>query len=304
MKEDAMSILVVGATGVVGGQIVRGLREGKQPIRALVRGGAAHPKAEALRALAAEIVDGDITRPETLDGACQDVETVITTATSMPSGANDGLRRVDHDGSLALIAAAERANVSNFIYVSYSGNIREECPLSTAKRTCETQLLNGPMQAVILRPSYFMEMWLSPALGFDPLHGSARIYGSGEAKGSYISAFDVADFAVAAVTRDHSTKNTVLEMGGPDALSQLEAVAIFERALGSKIRLDFVPLEALQEQHRSSDPLQKTFAALMLGYAKGDVIDGARATAGQYGIKLRSVAQYASDVTRERQVVA
>jgi uncharacterized protein YbjT (DUF2867 family) len=304
MKENPMSILVVGATGVVGSQIVGGLQQRNKQVRALVRGGVAHPKTEALRALAAEIVDGDLTRPETLDRACQDVETVITTATSMPSGANDGLRRVDHDGSLALIAAAERANVRKFIYVSYSGNIQEECPLSAAKRTCEAQLLDGPMQAVILRPSYFMEMWLSPALGFDPLHGSARIYGSGEAKGNYISAFDVADFAVAAAIRDHSTKNTVLEMGGPDALSQLDAVAIFERTLGSKVRLDFVPLEALQEQHRASDPLQKTFAALMLGYAKGDVIDGARATAEQYDITLRSVAQYASGFATERQGVA
>jgi hypothetical protein len=51
------------------------------------------------------------------------------------------------------------------------------------------------MQAIILRPSYFMEMWLSPHLGFDPEKGTARIYGSGDAKASYISAFDVAEFA-------------------------------------------------------------------------------------------------------------
>src|SRR5947208_1976307 len=145
-----MAILVVGATGNVGGQIVGGLRQQNQSVRALVRGGASHPRAQGLREMSVEIVDGDLTRPDTLEGACREVETVISTATSMPTGANDGLRRVDLEGTLALIAAAERAHVKKFVYVSYSGNIQEECPLSTAKRTCEAQLLNGPMKVVLL----------------------------------------------------------------------------------------------------------------------------------------------------------
>lgn len=294
-----MSILVVGATGLVGGHIARGLRHVQQTVRALVRGGGAHPKAPALLSSEVEIVAGDLTRPETLDSACQGVDIVITTATSMPSGADDGLRRVDHAGGLALIAAAERARVKKFVYVSYSGNIQLESPLSIAKRGCETQLLNGPMQAVILRPSYFIEVWLSPALGFDYVQGSARIYGSGDAKVNYISAFDVADFAVVTATKDTRDKNTVLEMGGPDAFSQLDAVGIFEQALGRKIKVDALPVEAIQQQYSSPDPLQKTFAALMLSYAKGDVIPGSRAVAQEYGLTLGSVAQYAAGIAAQ-----
>src|SRR5439155_18389521 len=104
---------------------------------------------------------------------------------------------------------------------------------------------------------------------------------------------------VAATTRDQTEKNTILEMGGPEAHSQLDCVHIFEQALGSKIKVDFVPVEALQEQHKSSDPLQKTFAALMLGYTKGDTIDGAQSRAKEYGIRLRSVAQYAADTAKQ-----
>ena len=289
-----MAMLVAGSTGFVGGEITLRLAQRKLQTRALVRGGAAHPKVRRLQNAGIEIVNGDLTLPETLDAACQGMDTVVTTVTSMPSGANDGLRRVDHDGTLALIAAAERAGVKTFVYVSYSGNIREESALETAKRDCENRLLQGSMQAVILRPSYFMEAWLSPALGFDPRSGSARIYGSGEAKVSYISAFDVADFAVAAATKEHGDKNTVLEMGGPEALSQLDAVGIFEQALGRKVQLEFLPAEAIQAQHGSTDPLQKTFAALMLAYTKGDAISGARARAEEYGIALRSVAEYAA----------
>jgi uncharacterized protein YbjT (DUF2867 family) len=298
-----MPILVAGSTGFVGGEIALRLAQRKQQVRALVRGGAAHPKAKRLQDAGIEIVNGDLTVPETLAAPCQGVETVISTVTSMPSGADDGLRRVDHDGTLALIAAAEHAGVKRFVYVSYSGNIRADSPLETAKRACENRLLQGPMVAVILRPSYFMEMWLSPVLGFDPENGSALIYGSGEAKISYISAFDVADFAVAAATREYRDKNTILEMGGPEPVSQLDAVHIFE-ALGRKVQPEFLPVQAIQEQHGSSDPLQKTFAALMLACAKGDAISGTCALAETYGIPLRSVGEYAAQLRAEQIRVA
>ena len=293
-----MSILVVGATGLVGGQVAQKLRRQGESVRALVRGGDAHPKVQPLRAAGMEIVDGDLTVPETLALACRGIATVVTTATSMPTGANDGLRRVDLDGTLALIEAAERAGVKRFVYTSYSGNIQIASPLETAKRTCENRLLRSSMQNVILRPTYFAEVWLSPALGFDFVSGSVRIYGSGEAKVSYISAFDVADFAVAAATRKED-ENAILEMGGPEPLSQLDAVKVFEQALEKKFRLEHVPAEALQQQYSSPDPLQKTFAALMLGYTQGDETKGAQETARKYGIRLTSVADYASRVRGE-----
>jgi uncharacterized protein YbjT (DUF2867 family) len=289
-----MVILVVGSTGFVGADVALKLKQRGHKVLALARGGRVHPKSQRLLDAGVEVLDGDLTRLDTLLAACSGVEVVVTTATSMPGAANDGLRRVDHEGALALIAVAARQGVRRFIYTSYSGNIQEDCALATAKRDCETCLLSGLMEAVILRPSYFMQAWLSPALGFDPLGGSARICGSGEAKISYINALDVADFAVAAAAMTYSQKNVVLEMGGSQPLSQLEAVLLFEQALGKKISLDHVPVEALRAQHQSSDPLQKTFAALMLSYAAGDVVRDATATAQAHGIKLTSVAAYAS----------
>ena len=293
-----MSTLVVGATGLVGGRVAQKLRRQGESVRALVRGGNGHPKVQPLRDAGIEVVAGDLTVAETLEPACRGIATVVTTATSMPTGANDGLRRVDLDGTLALIEAAERAGVKRFVYTSYSGNIQIASPLETAKRTCENRLLRSSMQTVILRPSYFAEVWLSPALGFDFIGRSVRIYGSGEAKGSYISVFDVADFAVAAAMRKDD-ENAILEMGGPEALSQLDTVKIFEQALEKKFRLEHVPVEALQQQYSSPDPLQKTFAALTLGYTQGDETKGARETARKYGIRLTSVADYASRVRGE-----
>lgn len=285
--------LVVGATGLVGQQIALGLRRQGRSVRGLVRSGTHHEKAASLIAAGVEIVDADLAKPETLPAACAGVETVLSTATSMPQAKDDGLRRVDHDGALALIDCAERSGVRHFVYTSYSGNIRVDSPLETAKRDCEKRLLSARMRATILRPSYVMEMWLSPALGFDPANGRARIYGSGEAKVSYISFHDVVAFAIA-VAANPSHPSAILEMGGPEPLSQLDAVAIFERLLGRKCELEKIPLAALEDQHRSTDPLQKTFAALMISYAKGDAIPGSVETARQYGVTLHSVSDYAA----------
>ncbi|HEY6936442.1 MAG TPA: NmrA family NAD(P)-binding protein, partial [Terriglobales bacterium] len=96
-----MTILVVGATGFVGQAAALRLRERGNQVRGLVRGGATHPKVKDLQAAGVAIVEGDLTRPGSLAAACDGVETVVCTATSMPAAANDGLRRVDLEGTLA-----------------------------------------------------------------------------------------------------------------------------------------------------------------------------------------------------------
>jgi uncharacterized protein YbjT (DUF2867 family) len=293
-----MSILVVGGTGMVGGATVRRLRERDVPVSALVRGGDRHPKAAALRELGVTILDGDITDTTSLQSACRDADVVVCTATSMPTGADDGLRRVDREGTLALIDTAAAAGVDRFVYVSYSDNLRESSPLETAKRDCERRLMAGNMPSVILRPSFFMEVWLSPALGFDPSSGSVRTYGPGDARVSYVSAQNVADFAAEAATHRYPGRHTVVEIGGPRAISQHDAVAIFERALGKSIALQHVPVEALEAQRQSEDPLKQTFGALMVAYAKGDVIHGAAAAADEHRVELRSVEEYAAAAAR------
>ena len=294
-----MSTLVVGATGFVGQQIALALQRRTGRVRGFVRGGASNPKATELVAAGVELALGDLTRPDTVVEACTGIETVICTATTMPSGADDGLRRVDREGVLALIDAAEGAGVKKFVYTSYSGNNRIDCALHTAKRDCEERLLNSRMEAVILRPSCFMELWLGPRLGFDPLHNAARIYGDGQRKVSYISAVNVAEIAVMAALKPTSSR-VILEIGGPEPLSQLDVVRTFERAFEKSFRLEFVCVDALQEQCQSPDPLRRTFAALMLGYALGDVIPKAAAVASEYGVALRSVSEYVKSLREQR----
>jgi NADH dehydrogenase len=292
-----MSILTVGGSGNMGGETTIALGKRGLQVTALVRGGQEHPRSGRLLDAGVRVIDGDLRRPESLRNAVSGVEIVFCSATSMPSATDDGLRKVDHEGTLALIEAAEAASVRRFVYVSYSGNIRLDSPLERAKRACEERLLSSRMETVILRPSYFMEVWLSPMLGFDPLNGTVRIYGSGDAKVSYISSSNVADFGMAATTGKLDAKNTILELGGQEPLSLLEVVRIFEQDLGRRISVEHVPVEALQAQYQSTEPLQKTFGALMLAYAHGDAVQSAVLNAQKYGIQLRSVHEYASRVS-------
>jgi hypothetical protein len=60
--------------------------------------------------------------------------------------------------------------------------------------------------------------------------------------------------------------------------------------------MQHVTLEAIAVQRQSDDPLKQSFGALMVAYAKGDVIDGAVAAAEQHGVELRSVEHHARAV--------
>ena len=91
-----MVILIAGSTGVVGGSVALKLKERDHQVLALARGGRRNPKAQRLLEAGVEVLDGDLTRSDSLFASCSGVEAVVTTATSMPSGPDDGLRRVDH----------------------------------------------------------------------------------------------------------------------------------------------------------------------------------------------------------------
>jgi uncharacterized protein YbjT (DUF2867 family) len=83
-----------------------------------------------------------------------------------------------------------------------------EFPLQTAKRDVEQHLKESGLDYTILRPTFFMDVWLSEALGFDA-NAQAQIYGSGRNKISSISYHDVARFAVACViTMRHTTPSS------------------------------------------------------------------------------------------------
>ena len=269
-----MRTLVVGATGLLGSEVCGRLRDAGASVRALTRPTADANKRAALVALGVETVTGDLKDAASLARACDGIEAVISTASATLSRQEgDSIETVDRQGQLALIDAARNAGVDHFVFVSFRENPKIQFPLTIAKRAVERALQQSGMAYTILQPSYFMEVWLSPALGFDPGAGTVRVYGDGTRPISWISYRDVAHAAAAAVGAT-SARNTVVELGGPQALSPLEVVQLFEAAGKRDIHIECVPEAALESQmSAAADSLQKSFAGLMLQYAAGDAID-------------------------------
>jgi uncharacterized protein YbjT (DUF2867 family) len=290
--------LVAGATGMLGGEICRQLVAAGKPVRALVRSTSDPGKVQALRELGVELVEGDVRDRASLDAACAGATAVISTVSSMPfsyvPGEND-IGTVDVNGAKALIDAAAGAGVKHLVYTSFSGHIELECPLRNAKRSVEGYVEESGLTYTVLRPSYFMEAWLSPIVGFDAANAKATIYGTGEQPISWISFQDVAKFAVASLDNP-AARNAVLELGGPQALTPNQVIGIFERASGKAFEVQYVPADALAAQQRgANDPMQQSFAGLMRCYAGGDAIDMTE-TAKVFAIEFKSVEQYAAAV--------
>ena len=288
--------LIAGSTGLVGGEICRLLKEGGKPVRALVRATSDQDKKNNLKECGAELVQGDLRDRASLDAACQGVTAVISTASAMPfsyqPGEND-IQTVDTEGQMNLIDAAKAAGVEHFVYTSFTAD--NDFPLRNAKRKVEKHLKASGLTYTIMRAGYFMEVWLSPAVGFDVENTKAQIYGSGENPVSWISFLDVARFAVQCL-ENPAAINATFDVGGPEALTPLETVKIFERIGGKSFEVQFVAEDALaQQQQDATDPMQQSFTGLMRWIAHGDPIDMAPALEA-VPIELTSVKQYAQRV--------
>jgi uncharacterized protein YbjT (DUF2867 family) len=284
--------LVVGATGLLGGEICRLLAAGGKPARALVRPTSDQSKVAQLESLKVEIARGDLKHRSSLDAACRGARAVISTASSVLSRQEGySIQTVDLEGQLNLIDAAKAAEVTHFVLISFP-HVDVEFPLQDAKRMVEDRLKSSGLTYTILQPTIFMEVWLSPALGFDAAGAKAQIYGSGENPISWISYKDVAKFTIASLDNSEAY-NAVIRLGGPEALSPLEVVRIFEELKGRKLDVQYVPEETLREQRESaSDPLQRSFAGLMLNYSRGSIVD-MQETLQKFSVRLTSVRDYA-----------
>ena len=186
-------ILVVGATGVVGGMIARRLLEEDKEVRVLVRRDSPSSQlvqhglatsAEELIEAGAQPVHGDLRDRASLDAAVEGVETVITTANSAMRGGADNPQSVDLQGNRNLIEAARAAGVEHFIFVSPLGaDVNNPAPFVQAKAQSESALRESGMEYTILAPTAFMEVW--PAMGWAcPPSKAARLPWSVRAAGA------------------------------------------------------------------------------------------------------------------------
>ena len=287
-------ILVVGATGLVGSDVCLRLVRRNKRVRALVRTTSDEKKVTALRSAGVELCTGDLKQPDTLAAACRGVEAIVSTATATVSrAAGDSIESVDGAGQLNLVEAAKANQVDRFVFVSFRKPVGISVPLAEAKTHVESAIAD--MNFTTILASWFMDVWLSPHLGFDYANATARVYGPGTNPISWVSSGDVAEMCVLALENPAANRRAI-EFGGPEPLSPLEVIARFEKISGKPFKVEHVPEEVLQAQFAAAtDSLQKSFAALMLGYLYGDAMDMAPIQQ-EFGIKLTNVDTYARRV--------
>jgi len=285
-------VLVAGSTGVLGFEICRRLRERGQSVRALVRATSAPERADALRALGCELVTGDLKDRDSLDRACAGADIVISTVSAIGTAKEgDSFSATDGAGNIDLIDAAVAAHARQFIFVSFDPNGMPDAPLVAAKRDVDEHLKRSGLAYTILHPALFMQSWLGPRLFADTVAGTATVYGARDVRIRYVAVTDVAEVAVQCVDNP-AARNAVIPFGGPEALTQREALARFEEAFSKRFTVTELPEDVLEARWAgASDPFSRSFAALMLGVARGAA--AGRELPAEFPIRMTTVREFA-----------
>lgn len=232
-------ILVVGATGMLGGAITQLLLARGERVRILIRPQSQERATPQIRA-GAQVVSGDLKARASLDAACEGIDIVITTATAASRGGDDTPETVDWLGHQNLIDAATRAGVKQFIFVSANfAALESPIPIAAAKFKAETYLRASGLNYTILAPTAFMEGWPERVVGLSVSNGRpVTLIGNARGKISFIARSDVAAYASASISHP-AALNQRLVIGGPEALSYRDVVVVYERVLGYLIPIHF-----------------------------------------------------------------
>jgi len=224
----ARTILVTGATGTVGSDVLRGLA-GVQ-VRAAVRDKA---KAATLAAPGVELVSFDYTKPESLRPACRGVDAVFM----VPPFTPDGVAQ-----SLEFLAAARESGVKHIVKLSVIRSLGDTT-VWKGHAAIDEALKKSGMAWTILLPGGFMQNFVE---GSAPRPDGNMYLPVGNAKTAYIDTRDIAAVAVKALT-ELGHEGNEYTLTGPADLTYSEMAAMMTEASGRQIRYVDVPTEAARQ---------------------------------------------------------
>lgn len=236
-----MSLLIIGGTGTLGRQIVlQALTKGYQ-VRCLVRN---FRKASFLKEWGAELVYGDLTRPETLPPCLKGITAVIDASTSRANEL-DSLKKVDWEGKLCLIEAAKIASIQRFIFFS-AQNVEqfENIPLMKVKNGIEIKLKESEIPYTIFRLTGFyqglIEQYAIPILENLPIWVTNE-----NTYISYMDTQDIAKFCLRSLQIPQTT-NQIFFLSGSKGWISSEIITLCEQLAGQQAKVKKVPLFILK----------------------------------------------------------
>jgi len=224
------TILVTGATGTIGAQVVSALKgRSDVAVRAAVRNTA---KAEALKGGNVTPVDFEFTQPELMQKAVRGVDALFLVTPFSPEQVDQAAQLIDF---------AQAAGVKQVVKLSALGvAVTPSIQLARWHRTVERYLAGSGLTYTLLRPNNFMENFIN-FYGPGP---DGNIYLPwGQAACSFISGADVAAVAAAALTSP-GHENKSYDLTGPESFTLAQAASAIGEATGRKIQYVDVPESA------------------------------------------------------------
>jgi len=196
-----MIVLVIGATGELGSEVVRALIRRGVAVRAMTRG--AQPVGlEGLEST----VRADLHDPSTLGAAFADVQRVFL----ISSPTRDQLT-VETNA----IVAAEQAGVEHIVKVSNLPIVGLDSGLHGNHRAIERRLAASPITSTVLQPSFFASVLLRQVA---LLARGRLVLPTGQGRIAWIDPRDIAEVG-AALLADPATPPNALRLTGPEALT-------------------------------------------------------------------------------------
>jgi uncharacterized protein YbjT (DUF2867 family) len=240
MNTSDKIILVTGATGQQGGASARHLHAKGWRVRALTRDPST-PAARALAELDIEVVQGDLSDRPSLDHALVGVYGVHSVQAYMPQ---DPTREVYQGKTLA--DAAKAAGVEHFVYSSASGADRHTgVAEQESKWEIEQHIRMLGLPATILRPTYFMENFATPAYRQAIVGGTLMSGVRAETRMQYIAADDIGAFVAIAFERPQEFVGKALEIAG-DEMTMAQTTEVFSKVMGRPVRYMEMPLAQMR----------------------------------------------------------
>jgi uncharacterized protein YbjT (DUF2867 family) len=226
-------ILVTGATGHVGSELVRLLAEAGTPARALIH---SPDKAAPIQRLGLETALGDFEQPDTLDAAMAGCDHLF-----LLSPPNPRQPQQEHH----VIDAAKRAGVAHVVKLSVPwADPDAGLVFCRWHGQIEQYLAESGLAHTLLRPSNFMQNFLMSA---QPVADQGILYGmTGEGRVGYIDARDVAAVAAQVLTSP-GHQGTSYTLTGPEALSAAEVAKRLSAATGRQVRYVDVGPDAFRQ---------------------------------------------------------
>jgi NADH dehydrogenase len=237
-------ILLTGATGVVGGELLPPLLTEGEEVRALVR----DPRKLGEHRVDVQIALGDIGDPFALRHAMRGVDIVIHLAATIRDQLGGTIEELNGLATERLLRSAERAGVERFVFFSAMGATAfQRTRFFRSKALAERAVRESPLSTTVFAPSIIYrpgDPWIT-LLQRLALLPAVPVSGSGHALYQPIWARDVARCVVASINGDGSGRagsNGRFELAGPELLSYDDIVELVVEASGRERPLVHVPL--------------------------------------------------------------